>query len=85
MNYNPFHFFVAVICFAFVTFLPILGQTGPGGVGCEDGPEENQPWNVLWLKADALDYENGDIVGTWEDQSGNGNDGTEKALCSTKT
>lgn len=51
-----------------------IAQTGPGGVGFENDSEENQPWNVLWLKADALSYENGETVETWDDKSGNGND-----------
>jgi len=49
---------------------PLLG---PGGVGNADGTNQ-QPTNLLWLKASELDAVNGDRVGTWSDVSGNDND-----------
>ena len=52
--------------------------TGPGGVGYSDNSISGQPENTLWLKADAIEGLNdGDLVSTWTDMSGNENDATD--------
>ena len=51
---------------------------GPGGVGYPDNSITGQPENTLWLKADELTgLEDGDLVTTWTDMSGNENDATD--------
>ncbi|MGB3182322.1 MAG: T9SS type A sorting domain-containing protein [Cyclobacteriaceae bacterium] len=54
----------------------LRAQTGPGGVGNEDGAG-NQPENVLWLDASWLGLSDGDAVQTWTDRSNNGNDAVQ--------
>jgi len=51
---------------------------GPGGIGYPDNSISGQPENTLWLKADQLTGLNdGDLVTTWQDQSGNNNHATD--------
>ncbi|UTW61547.1 T9SS type A sorting domain-containing protein [bacterium SCSIO 12741] len=45
-----------------------MSQTGPGGVG-------NSTSNGLWLKANSLNLSDTDPIDTWDDSSGNSNDG----------
>jgi len=59
--------------FNIVATVPGTG-TGPGGVGAPDNTIAGQPEHSLWLKADALDANDGDEISIWEDLSGNGND-----------
>ncbi|EDP96500.1 hypothetical protein KAOT1_03787 [Kordia algicida OT-1] len=71
-NILPFFFFII----SFYSFNS-HAQTGPGGVGTNDGSSPLQ----LWLRADDLDADeltndnpsNGASVSTWNDFSGNGN------------
>ncbi|MGB3798963.1 MAG: hypothetical protein WA952_04060, partial [Lewinella sp.] len=51
---------------AFLYFTTAMAQTGPGGVG-------NTSNNGLWLRTDALNLTDGDVVASWDDISGNGN------------
>ena len=58
----------AITLITFLLFIiPIRAQTGPGGVG-------NFTDNGLWLRADALELNDGDAVDFWPDESGNVND-----------
>jgi hypothetical protein len=53
----------------FCSFLPLSAQTGPGGVGANDGSSNL----LLWLKADAITGLNdGAPMEAWADQSGGG-------------
>jgi len=55
-------------CLQNVQAAPITGGTGPGGIGTTDGTSSLE-W---WLKADAITgLVNGQVVGSWNDQSGN--------------
>ena len=57
------------LCVASVQAAPVTGGTGPGGFGTTDGTSSLE-W---WLKADAITgLANGQVVGSWNDQSGNG-------------
>lgn len=58
--------FLSLLC------IHIFGQTGPGGVGNEDGTS-GQPQNILWLRAGAGISETGGLIDAWTDQSGNFN------------
>lgn len=58
---KKFFFFLAQA----IVFVSIA-QTGPGGVG-------NASDNILWLDADRLSLSNNDLVTSWSDLSGNGN------------
>lgn len=51
-------------------FLPFIGisQTGPGGVGSNDGTLNLE----FWYMAEGEGYSNGDLVGSTLDKSGNG-------------
>ena len=49
-----------------------VAQTGPGGVGTNDGTSNLE----LWLDASDLSLSDGDDVSSWTDVSGNGNDAT---------
>ncbi|WP_157975987.1 T9SS type A sorting domain-containing protein [Lewinella sp. IMCC34191] len=51
---------------AFLYFTTLFAQTGPGGVG-------NAATNGLWLRTDALDLAEGDVLTDWADLSGNDN------------
>ncbi|RYM32823.1 T9SS type A sorting domain-containing protein [Brumimicrobium glaciale] len=59
------------LLFTFVFFLNIGNtQTGPGGVGSNDGNSNL----VLWLNANTVTGTNGSTITSWNDQSGYGND-----------
>jgi hypothetical protein len=49
------------------------GQTGPGGVGTDDGTSDLR----IWLQVDELSLSDGDGVDPWADGSGYGNDATQ--------
>jgi hypothetical protein len=55
--------------------LRVFGQSGPGGVGNEDGTA-GQPQNIIWLRAGAGITASGGLVNSWTDQSGNFNNAT---------
>ncbi|OEK08923.1 hypothetical protein A8C32_14640 [Flavivirga aquatica] len=54
----------------FIFFNNTFSQTGPGGVG-------NTTSNGLWLKADDIILASGSNVSSWNDASGNNNDGNQ--------
>jgi hypothetical protein len=55
----------------FVLSLSVMAQKGPGGVGGnEDEKSEDQPLNVLWLRADRVNAADNTPVDEWTDQSG---------------
>lgn len=61
----------------FIVPFSLFAQYGAGGVGGnEDEKDETQPLQVLWLKADNLDLDDGDPVTEWPDASGYGFDAT---------
>ena len=71
-----------LLTLSFLCHLFIYAQTGPGGIGADDGSSNL----VLWLRADreveeaALDFaEDGDAVSIWRDQSGYNNDAIDGA------
>jgi len=49
----------------------ITDGTGPGGVGTTDGAASGLQ---LWLRADSGVTQSGNLISTWADQSGHGND-----------
>ena len=56
-----------IFALSFLTSVSIIAQTGPGGVG-------NASNNAIWLDGNVLTYSTIPYIGTWPDQSGNGND-----------
>lgn len=52
----------------------VNAQTGPGGVGNNDGTSDLQ----LWIRADELSgFSDGDLINTWPDVSGYGHDASQ--------
>ena len=61
--------FLIAFTLLFCSFLPLSAQTGPGGVGTNDGSSSL----LLWLKADAITGLNdGAPMEAWADKSGGG-------------
>jgi hypothetical protein len=74
---NQMSYSLAFVFMLFFTSLDLYTQTGPGGVG-------TSATNKLWLKADvgieeaASDAaEDNDLITSWLDQSGSGNNATQ--------
>lgn len=71
MKYLSLSFWYIIVLL--VLKVSVSAQTGPGGVGNNDG-SNGQPENVIWFIADSLSLSDTDPVATWPDESGNGND-----------
>jgi len=63
----------AIVAFAVALGPASYAQTGPGGVGTDDGSSDLQ----LWIRADELGLTEGDFITTWPDASGNGHDASQ--------
>jgi hypothetical protein len=63
----------SILFFLIFSCSSILAQTGPGGIGNEDG-SGGQPENVIWLEAESLGLSDGNDINLWLDLSGNSND-----------
>ncbi len=61
----PFKTLVFLIIFSFGNYF-LIAQSGPGGVGGSSSI-------LTWLDASTLGFSNGNSVGVWTDNSGNGN------------
>ncbi|MCF6240650.1 MAG: hypothetical protein L3J74_04820 [Bacteroidales bacterium] len=62
----------SILLFAYFQ-IDTIAQTGPAGIGNATG-NNNQPTNILWLRADDLGLADGATVSAWPDISGNNND-----------
>jgi hypothetical protein len=78
MKKNRYLFRVLMLVLILTSFSlsNLYAQTGPGGVGNQDG-SDGQPKNVIWFAADSLSLSDTDPVATWTDISGNGNNGVQ--------
>ncbi|MEA2042946.1 MAG: putative Ig domain-containing protein [Bacteroidota bacterium] len=68
-------YFVLIIIIMFTAGMG-FSQTGPGGVGNEDGTS-GQPNNELWFDAGIIGQSNGTSVNVFKDRSGNANDAVQ--------
>jgi hypothetical protein len=65
----------AVFFLTAISLSNLFSQTGPAGIGNADGTG-GQPRNIMWLDASAISASDGDLIGAWLDQSGNGAHGS---------
>ena len=77
LNKNIFSYFLVLLLASF--FGNLSAQTGPGGVGNEDGTA-SQPNNELWFDVSNLGLSNNTAVTTLTDRSGNANDATQATV-----
>ncbi|NPA46091.1 MAG: LamG domain-containing protein, partial [Chlorobi bacterium] len=64
---------IDIVIFFILFHLGMHGQTGPGGVGKDDGTSHL----VLWLDANTVQASSGSLVNVWPDRSGYGRDFNE--------
>jgi len=65
---NRFLKLLSLILITAAGTLPVLAQTGPGGVGNNTGAD-GQPNNVIWLDANSLGLTDGDDINSWTEKS----------------